>query len=157
MAVSQRTLHQFTFVLLCVSAIFVIVATAANYWTVLKVNSDFHQGLWRRCNGKTCFDVDDENLHATRILMVLSCVCYGFALAYCVLVHVVKNLSIKFLAAILFITCIFEVSGLSVYTDKIGSHAEYIYGWSYGLGWSSTIFTGIAACLCLVESGYNRL
>ncbi|XP_057304105.1 epithelial membrane protein 2-like [Hydractinia symbiolongicarpus] len=146
MALSSVIRH-INFAITVFAALFTVLSTAGNYW---QYGDDFHLGLWKTCSDSDCIRHDIETFRATQILMVLCCICFGFVAGYVILMHLMKNLSPKFMGVILLITCLFEIAALSFYTDKMGSEL-LSYGWAYALGWVASILSLISGVVCVLD------
>jgi len=106
-------------------------------------------------------DVDtDSTTDATRVLMVLSCITYIVAIGLYLLVVVRENMSMKFLALVLFLAVLFEFIAMSLYTDYYKDTVKVTtvnWGWTYGVAWSCPILTLVPAIMCFFDKRTDTL
>ncbi|XP_004210995.3 lens fiber membrane intrinsic protein [Hydra vulgaris] len=161
---SQESTRYIVLSLTVTGLVFVIMSTASDYWeTATHNDSHIFIGLWRGCGTvsgkKLCTQRPKSSaaLKVTTIFMVLGCLGYLAATTYCAIILIKKELSIRLLAGILYATAFLLLVALCLYTVKL-STTQFTYGWSYIVGWCSTVVSFIAAGLCFVgHGGYQSI
>lgn len=158
MAIPATSVRITVLFLIIVAYILCIIATTTNYW----MESPFtNVGIWKMCTKKSgsCQDlIPDTNLNDTgrtiQALMIISCLGYGLVLVLFVLRHFKDIINAKIIAGVLIFIVVCEVMAMSLFinenTDMIANEKYSIkYGYSFGMGWTAPIFTGIAVSLFL--------
>ncbi|KAM3829239.1 epithelial membrane protein 1-like [Vipera latastei] len=109
------------------------------------MDSSTHLGLWKFCNGGTCYSLGVESasaaIHATRTFMFLGMIAGVVSLiGLCILNKKCSlgNTSISpgciaYIGSFIAGFCV--MIAMSVFTGTVG--ATNLYGWSFGLGWAS--------------------
>jgi len=142
--------------LVVASAALCFTATATNYWIDFK---EGNIGLWKECNKasgvcRTTFSTgkiftlhqttatDIKNVFVMSLMSVanVAVVFTLFTLPF------IKD-GVQILGGIMVAIFVFEVIAMSMYTelyyDTVNS-SEAIYGYSFVLGWTASVFTGIS-------------
>ncbi|KAM3830292.1 protein NKG7-like [Vipera latastei] len=125
-----------------ISLLCLLAALGSDYWIV---DSSVHLGLWKFCDGGTCYSLGVKSLsaaiHATRTFMFLGMIAGAVSLiGLCTLNNKCSlgntSISAGCIAYIgSFIAGFCVMIATSVYTGMVG--ATNRYGWSFGLGWAS--------------------
>ncbi|XP_065060752.1 uncharacterized protein LOC135688007 [Rhopilema esculentum] len=158
------------FVAVVVAFVVLVVGVATDYWGQSKRTTAIHYGLWKGCGAIgvsdqspiRCFSPEDKRVsdwkRASRAFMVLSCLVFGVAIGYVLLLQMKPKLPSVLLAFILAISFLCSVTGVAVYTTRSGilQVPGLEFGFSYMLVWGGIGLNAVAMLLsCCDQAGYH--
>lgn len=151
--------------LLC-AIIFDIIALAGNGWVETESGREY-ASLWRRCdtNSNVCDSIMDYGWgKATAALLIIGFIILIICFLLSFVGLCVPNIGLlRVIGGLLFIAVILQIISLIIYpvrfTEDLARNADkYMYSWTYGFGWGSTIVMfGCAIFFCCLPRYEDEL
>lgn len=137
------------FIAIAFAVLFGVLSISTNNWRTSSL-TDFNYGLWKVCHPLTCFKHTQDETLPTRVLMIITCLCFAVVVVLRLLGCFIKSLSPKILTLFLILAFVFELSAVATYTDKMKQDG-FSFSWSYHLGWVSAFLALITGIINLFE------
>ncbi|XP_030054383.1 p53 apoptosis effector related to PMP-22-like [Microcaecilia unicolor] len=158
--------------LLLFAIIFDIIALAGNGWVETDPNYEY-ASLWRRCR-RTDLNRDQWNCEesimgyawgrATAAMLLIGFIILVICFLLSFVALCVPQIGVmRLIGALLFLAVACQIIALVIYPSKytlelVTGDYRYLYSWTYGFGWSSTIVMfGCAVLFCCLPSYEDEL
>ncbi|XP_069464178.1 p53 apoptosis effector related to PMP-22 [Ambystoma mexicanum] len=153
--------------LLC-ALIFDIIALAGNGWVETESGAEY-ASLWKKCTSNRdtyeCESIMDRAWgKATAALLIIGFIILIICFLLSFVALCVPNFGLlRVIGGLLFVAVILQIIALIIYpvrfTDELAvNNQKYMYSWTYGFGWGSTIIMfGCAIFFCCLPKYEDEL
>lgn len=135
---NPKTLLALLWILSAVATLMLILSCATNYWATYSTLQT-REGIWQKCTGQTCTNVDIGDRHSTKFKVIRALVVIGVIAS--VLTNVVFGVGYwrdqDYTVGLIILEVVLigsYIAALGIYSVDIKLHF-YSFGWSYMLGW----------------------